>query len=152
MLPLTDTFHPVTAGAYTLGEDYLYTVEAFSDMLDHLAPDGLLVVERWLQLPPSESLRVWGTAVEALRQSDLGADPAAHLLALRTLQTSLVVASRTPLSAGDLTVAHNFAEELQFDLVWLPGIQPESVNRFSRVPDAPYYHTFYRATDQPRPR
>ena len=70
ILPLTDTFRPVTAGAYTLNEDYRYTVEAFADALVHLSPNGMLVVERWLQLPPSESLRLWGTVVTALRLLD----------------------------------------------------------------------------------
>jgi spermidine synthase len=151
ILPLTDSFRPVTAGAYTLGEDYRYTVEAFEDMLTHLAPDGLLVVERWLQLPPSESLRLWGTAIESLRRVNPQSDPAARMLALRTLQTSLIVASRSPLSPADLQLTRNFAAELQFDLVWLPDIRPAEVNRFSIVPDEPYYRTFAGLLAAPNP-
>lgn len=144
ILPLTDSFRPVTAGAYTLSEDYRYTVEAFSDMLRHLSPDGLLVVERWLQLPPSESLRLWGTMIAALRRLDEGRDidPAQHLLALRSLQTSLVIASRGPLSTQEMTLTRRFAEERQFDLIWLPGIQPDEANQYSIVPDAAYYRSF----------
>jgi hypothetical protein len=141
-MPLTDSYHPVTAGAYTLAEDYRYTVQAFNDMLAHLAPDGLLVVERWLQLPPSESLRLWGTLIAAVRQSLPGTDPAAHLLALRSLQTSLIVAGRAPLSTDDLAVAREFSAELQFDPIWLPDIEPDEANRYSIVPDATYYKTF----------
>ena len=151
ILPLTDSFRPVTAGAYTLGEDYRYTVEAFGDMLAHLAPDGLLVTERWLQLPPSESLRLWGTAIEALRRVGPQSSPAAHLLALRTLQTSLIAASRSPLPPSDLQLTRDFAAELQFDLVWLPDIRPEETNRFSIVPDEPYYRSFAGLLTAPNP-
>jgi hypothetical protein len=51
--------HPTTryARAYSLGEDYRYTVEA-QDTLQRLEPDGLLVATRWLQDPPSEELRL----------------------------------------------------------------------------------------------
>ncbi|MCL4298931.1 MAG: hypothetical protein KJ077_24555 [Anaerolineae bacterium] len=139
--PLTDSFRPVTAGAYTLNEDYRYTVESFADALDHLSPNGLLVVERWLQLPPSESLKLWGTAIAALRQSDDSPEEQ-QLLALRTLQTSLIGVARSPLSAEDLTRIRQFAQEHQFDLIWLPGLRPEETNHFSIVPGDPTYHTF----------
>jgi hypothetical protein len=152
LMPLTDSFRPVTAGAYTLNEDYRYTVEAFTDALAHLTPNGLLMVERWLQLPPSESLRVWGTMVEAGRRSDhITTDPAAHLLALRSLQTSLLGASRSPLTAAEIATVRQFATELQFDPVWLPDIQPAEINRFSVVPDAPYYQTFSNLLTTPTP-
>jgi hypothetical protein len=142
LMPLTDSYHPVTAGAYTLAEDYRYTVQAFNDMLAHLDPDGLLVVERWLQLPPSESLRLWGTVIAAVRQSIPGVDPADHLFALRSLQTSLIVAGRAPLSADDLAVVREFSAGLQFDPIWMPDIKPDEANRYSIVPGAAYYETF----------
>ncbi len=141
--PLTDSFRPVTAGAYTLGEDYHYTVEAFAAVLDHLSPEGLLVAERWLQLPPSESLRLWGTVAEAVRQANDGR-PAANdrLAALRSLQTSLVIAGRSSLSAEDLSTLRQFATKQQFDLIWLPDIRPDEANRYSVVPEAVYHQTF----------
>jgi hypothetical protein len=55
----------VTSGAYSLGERYDLTVQAFADYIARLRPGGLLVVERWLQLPPSETLRAGATAIEA---------------------------------------------------------------------------------------
>jgi hypothetical protein len=171
VLPLTDSFRPVTAGAYTLSEDYRYTVEAMADALAHLAPDGLLVVERWLQLPPSESLRLWGTMIEGIHllndrrpsgqtedgllttepRIEPGLDPAAHLLALRSLQTSLVIAARSPFAAQDLAQVRNFVAEQQFDLIWLPDIQPGEANRYSIVPEAIYYQTFAGLLNSPSP-
>jgi len=155
ILPLTDSFRPVTAGAYTLSEDYRYTVEAFIDGLSHLSPDGLLVAERWLQLPPSESLRLWGTMVEALRRSSgqgsAAMRPQEHLAVLRSLQTSLIMAGPSPLVAQDIAGIRQFASTRQFDLVWLPGLQANEANRYSVVPDSIYYQTFTRLLDTVAP-
>lgn len=141
ILPLTDSFRPVTAGAYTLNEDYRYTVETFGEALRHLSPEGLVLVERWLQLPPSESLRIWGTAFEAVRQIGFGAIDS-QLFAIRSLQTSLIGITKQALSPQDLATIRSFATDHQFDLVWLPDITTAEANRYSIVPDAAYYRTF----------
>lgn len=43
-LSLTDSFHVVAAGAYSLSENYSYTVEAFEEYYQHLAPGGIFVL------------------------------------------------------------------------------------------------------------
>src|SRR5262249_22651332 len=45
---LVDTWAATAAGAYTLTENTLYTVEAFDDYLDHLDADGILSITRWV--------------------------------------------------------------------------------------------------------
>jgi hypothetical protein len=170
VLPLTDSFRPVTAGAYALGEEYRYTVEAFMDLQDHLAPDGLLVAERWTQLPPTESLRLWGMAVEALRQRGVG-EPGAHLIALRSFQTSLVIAGQTPLGVDEVRRVHDFADTRQFDLIWSPALstiqgldvsdtpssndletlQNAGVNFYNVVSGAPYFQSFAGLLTAPDP-
>lgn len=153
VLPLTDSYRAVTAGAYALGEDYRYTVEAFQELWRHLKPDGLLAAERWLQLPPSESLRLWGSLLEAVRRSGI-AEPAQHLIALRSMQTSLIIASRRSFTANELQQVGEFAASHQFDLIWTPELQDvplsaddaqlaaRGVNRYNVVRDDPYFHTF----------
>ena len=153
LLPLTDSYRAVTAGAYALGEDYRYTVEAFLELWRHLRPNGLLVAERWLQLPPSESLRLWGSVLEAVRRS--GADePERHLIALRSMQTSLIIAGRRPFTPDELRQVHQFAASRQFDLIWTLELQDlplsaddtqlatRGVNRYNVVRNDPYFHTF----------
>jgi spermidine synthase len=162
VLPVTDSFRPVTAGAYALGEDYRYTVEAFTELWTHLTPRGLLVTERWLQLPPSESLRLWAINIEALRRSRV-ADPGAHLLALRSMQTSLIISARSRLDAADQQTAREFAASRQLDLIWVPDLQGRlsgdaegllslsdaglagmGINRYNVIPQAAYFKAFVR--------
>ena len=53
IVSLTAPHRPVTSGAYSLTEDYIYTVEAVGDYLTLLDENGILVMTRWLQTPPS---------------------------------------------------------------------------------------------------
>jgi hypothetical protein len=78
MLTNIDTWAATAAGAFTLAENHLYTVEAFDDYLEHLTDDGLVAITRWY-FPdrPHESLRLMALAFAALE--NLGVeDPARH--------------------------------------------------------------------------
>lgn len=140
LLSLASSYHPVRSGAYSLGEDYRYTVEAFVDMLAHLEPQGLLVVTRWLQNPPSEELRTFALAVTALEQS--GADSRQGIVALRGYNTATLYVKKSGFTHVELTALRAFAREMAFDLVFAPDIHPEEVNRFNILPEPVYYRAF----------
>jgi spermidine synthase len=138
---LSDSFHPVTSGAFTLSEDYRYTVEALYDYLDRLAPDGLLIITRWLQTPPTETLRILATLDAALRARG-ASQPGGHIAAFRSLRTMTFIVSNSPLTAEQLESVREFTAAHGYDLVWLPDIHPDEVNRYLRQPEPIYYKTF----------
>lgn len=70
-MTLVDTFAALSSGAYSLSENYLYTVDAFEEVLEHLKPDGVLVCSRNIFSPPRESLRLLSIAVEALSRKNI---------------------------------------------------------------------------------
>jgi len=82
-LSLSDSFRPVTSGAYSLQENYTYTQEAFMEYWEHLSPQGIVMVHRWLQIPPSEGLRAVALATAALERA--GVDPSRPRSAYRRL-------------------------------------------------------------------
>lgn len=137
-LPLTDSYRPVTSGAYSLSETYLLTVEAFSSMLDRLQTDGILVTSRWLQTPPSESLRLIATLVSALERRGHTA-PEEALVAYRGIQTMTVLVQQDGWSGEELAAIREFVESRRYDLVWAPDISPQEVNRFNRLSEPAYY-------------
>jgi SAM-dependent methyltransferase len=47
LMGFVDSWAAVASGGLSLAENHLYTVEAFRDYLDHLTPDGELVILRW---------------------------------------------------------------------------------------------------------
>ncbi|MGH3798650.1 MAG: hypothetical protein ACRDTD_00675 [Pseudonocardiaceae bacterium] len=141
-LALSENRRAVTAGAFSLSETYPLTTAAFDAYLDHLAPGGLLVVHRWLQLPPTEELRAAALVADALRRT--GKDPAARIIAIRSFSTMLILAKQEPFTQSEIDVAKAFARERQFDLVWYPGIQPGEAN-VANVLRQDRYHASFQA-------
>ena len=122
-------------GSAALNQDHLYTIDGLRQYLNHLRPDGLIIITRRLLLPPADSLRLWASAYEALEMT--GAEnPEAHLAILRNWDTFTLLVSKKPLQ--DLTRLKHFARNLNFDLVYLPGITAEQANQFNKF-DAPYH-------------
>jgi hypothetical protein len=72
----TMTAAAVTSGAMALSESYMFTREAFADYLDHLTPDGVILVTRGLD----QIVKLFATAREVFEERNLG-NPATHLLA-----------------------------------------------------------------------
>lgn len=137
VLSLNVPHRTVTSGAYSLNEDYRYTVEAFTDYLASLRTDGLLVVTRWLQVPPSESIRALALAVASLERT--GADPRTHIVALRSYRQMMILVRRGPFTAEELGDVRAFAEARSFDLVYLPDLRLPEVNRHNVLTEPEYY-------------
>lgn len=148
ILPLTDNYRPITAGAFSLSENYTLTVEAFQHYLDLARDDGLFVVTRWLQTPPSESLRTLSLILAALDTET----PLVHIVAFRSFQTITFIVKPTPLSAEEVTTSLRKIEDLQYDLVLAPDIPDHLINQHARLPE-PIYHDVLLAlatsTDRP---
>ena len=146
VLSLRDAFRPITAGAYSLGENHLYTKEAFEAYYRQLAPGGVMMMTRWAQVPPSEDLRMAATAVEALESLGVR-DPGSRLVAIRTLQTFTLLVGEAPYTPLELETLRDFAHSRQMDLSWLPGIAPTELNRFFVLPEEVYYEGMRRLID-----
>jgi hypothetical protein len=140
LLSLSSSFHPVQSGAYTLAEDFRYTVESFDEMLTHLTPNGLLVAMRWIQDPPSEDLRLFALAVTAIESS--GGDPRLQIVAFRGYNTGTVLIKNGVFSSDELQKIREFTAERAFDLIYAPDIQAEETNQYNILPDSRYYHTY----------
>ncbi len=123
--------HPYPAGGRsTLAESFATTVEAFTGYLQGLAPDGILALPHPLRLPPRDSLKLVLTALEALDR--LGAaEPAGHLVLVRSWDSVLLLVRRTPFPEPELAKVEAFAEALAFDLGWHPGMAREAADRFN---------------------
>jgi hypothetical protein len=135
-LALTSPYRPVASGAYSLAEDYRFTVEAFEGYLRRLAPAGIFTAMRWVQSPPSEETRLLATAVEALRRID--AEPRDSVIMLRSYSTAVLLAQPDGFSEAELDQVASFAEEERFDIVAAPGLEPDATNRFNVIPDEDY--------------
>ena len=140
LMALSAPYHPVTSGAYSLAENYRYTVEGFVAAMRRLTDGGLLAVVRWAQSPPSEEVRTFALAVEAAERT--GGDPARSLVALRSYNQVLILVRRGPFTAPELAALREFAAARSLDLVYAPDIRPEEVNRYNVMPTPEHYLAF----------
>jgi hypothetical protein len=147
-LVLSDSYRPVSSGAYSLGERYDLTVEAFQDYSARLEPGGLLLIERWLQLPPSELLRAGATVIEALRQAGVR-DPAAQLAVLRSWQVGLILVKNGAFTPDELAAIRDFGRQQSLDLVALPGLTETETNRYNLLDEPVYYRAFAQLLADP---
>ena len=136
-LPLLDAFGAGAAGVHGLSETYIYTVEAFEHYLRRLRPGGWLSITRWLKLPPRDALKLFATALEALRR--LGIETPEHrLVLLRGLNTTTLLVKNGVVTETEIAKAKAFSKERSFDLCYYPGISADEANRFN-VLDEPYF-------------
>jgi hypothetical protein len=122
---------PGTAALY---QEHLLTIEALAAYWNHLTPKGVLIISRKLLLPPSDSLRLWSTAYEALKKAGIN-HPADHLAILRNFDTFTLLVTKP---AADTQAVTEFARNKNFDLVFLAGMDRGLANRFN-VFDEPYH-------------
>ena len=142
-LPLLDAFGTGAAGVHGLSETYIYTVEAFEHYLRRLRPGGWLSITRWLKLPPRDTLKLFATALEALRR--LGIEtPEQRLVLLRGLNTTTLLVKNGVVTETEIAKAKAFSEERSFDLCYYPGISADDANRFN-VLDEPYFFSGAKA-------
>ncbi len=127
-----------STGIYAISENYLYTVESFRDFISHLSESGVLSVSRWLLPPPREDVRIVSLAISALE--GLGVvEPADHMAVIRSWGTINMIVKRTPLNNDEIRAVRDFCEEMGFDIVYVPGVDPSEVNVHNRFPQPIYY-------------
>jgi hypothetical protein len=121
-------------GATALNQDYLFTLEAFGEYWDHLTTTGVVIISRRLLLPPSDALRLWSTAYEALKKKAVE-KPGEHLALLRNFDTFTLLVSKSQVNIQRVI---EYCKRNNFDPVFLEKMQPDTANRFN-VFDKPYH-------------
>lgn len=142
-IALLDSFTASAAGVHALSESYLYTVEALALYLDRLNENGVLAITRWLKMPPRDTLKLFATAVEACERAGI-ANPAQHLVFIRSWNTGTIVVSRAPLAAPQIAAVRQFCNDRWFDLCYLPGLRADETNRYT-ILETPLYFNFAHA-------
>jgi spermidine synthase len=114
---LVDTWAATAAGAYTLTENTLYTVDAFDDYLDHLSDDGVLTITRWV----ADGLRLISLAQEACARR--GWSAADRLAVVRHENVATFLLKRQPFTAAETARVRAIADRLDFDVLYAPALQ-----------------------------
>lgn len=117
-ISLIDSWAATAAGAYTLAENNLYTVEAFRLYFDKLSADGMLSTSRWRAgVFGLEGDRLVLLCQAALRAAGVER-PEQHLLVVGASTVATVLMSKRPFTAAEIARAADVCDERGFDLMY----------------------------------
>ncbi|MCB9490244.1 MAG: hypothetical protein H6684_16050, partial [Deltaproteobacteria bacterium] len=121
---LIDTWAATGAGAFTLSENSIYTVQAWRIFLDRLAPGGIFTVSRWYAPERvDETARLVSLALGTLFKR--GAEtPSDHILLAAHDQVATILVSNEPFSLADIETFRTHCVEMRFDILMTPAAPP----------------------------
>ena len=123
---LIDTWAATGAGAHALGENGLYTVEAWRTFLGRLEDDGVVTMSRWAS---GETVRLVAVAMQALMEQG-AARPREHMALVQGGPVTTLLVGKRPLSEDDGRRLKETAEARGFRVIFGPGttLGPDKMN------------------------
>jgi hypothetical protein len=126
-MSLIDTWAATGAGAFSLTENGLYTVEAWKIFLDRLDDGGIFTVSRWFNPEePGETARIVNLAKTALFNRGASA-PDAHIVLVYLGTVSTIMVCERPYTAAELAEIKEVCAKLQFNIMVFPGEVPANI-------------------------
>jgi len=139
-ISLVDTCAAASTGAYSLAENYLYTTEAFMDYMNHLAPDGIFTVTRWLLTPPKECLRLASLALATLES--IGApNPQNNMVFVASGRVAVLLLKRSEFTQAEVKEIQKICQQYGFGLLYAPRISGDNI--FYKLIHSKHKDVFY---------
>lgn len=114
---LVDTWAASSAGAYSLSENNIYTVEAVSEYISHLSDNGYLTISRW-QGP--ESLKLTILYLKAAEKLGIK-NPERHIVVLNSSNVVNVIFKKSEITDDDKRRIDYLANSLGFGTLYSPN-------------------------------
>ncbi len=139
-IPLMEGFTLSAASAYSLFENYLFTIESFRLMFDHLGPQGILAITTWINHPPRQAMKLLTMLIETLKQEGIR-HPEEHFAGIRSWDSTTLLLKKGKFTEEDIEYIRQFCNRYSFDPIHYPGIAPWEVNRFNQLEQDYFYNT-----------
>lgn len=129
---LVDTWAATAAGAMSLSENSLYTVEGWRVFYEHLKPGGIITFSRWYVDPrKSETYRLFAVAYATLLSEGV-TDPMSHLALIQSGPIATLLVSNQPFSPEDIASLKRTSSEMAFTPLMMPG-EPIAIPELRRI-------------------
>lgn len=125
-MTLVDTWAATGAGAFSLTENGLYTVQAWQIFLDRLNPGGVFTVSRWYDPARVEETGRMVSLAMAAAMADGAEDPRQHIFLAVAGRVATIVLARDPLPADAVRTLEDAASRLDYTILLSPTREPES--------------------------
>ena len=129
-LSLVDSWAAISAGAFILTENNLYTKEAFTSYYNHLSEDGILTMSRWFFSGlPGETLRLVSLGLKTLNDAGIK-DPSKHIIVVKKSHfmnfksvpdgVATFIMKKSPFSSEEVNLTEDICNKLGFEIVYSP--------------------------------
>ena len=121
---MVDTWAATSAGAMTLSENSLYTIDAWRIFYQHLNPGGMITFTRWnTELEKIQTSRIfalaWGTLI-----SEGVSNPGEQIALVGSGPVATILVSNQPLSSADLKQLSTISDRYGFKIFFAPDKAP----------------------------
>ena len=129
---LVDTWAATSAGAMTLSENALYTVDGWKIFYEHLNPGGIITFSRWVvRGERTQTFRLLSVA-RAMLLAEGQATPEDHIALIQSDEVATLLVSRQPFSAQDVQKIKAIVAEMEFHPLVMPG-EPTVIPEVQRI-------------------
>ena len=121
-MSLVDTWAATGAGAFSLSENGLYTLQGWRTFFDHLAPSGVFTVSRWYSPGNvNETGRMLSLAMATLMDEHIS-NPREHIFLAAVDNLATLIVSRAPFTPAELATLTATTNSLRFTILFSPAI------------------------------
>ena len=125
-MSMIDTWAATGAGAFSLSENGLYTLEGWRAFIARLTPGGFFTVSRWYNPGDNnETGRMIALATAALLDAGV-ADARQHMFVANIGRIATLVLSRSPFTPEQLALLRDVVERDRYNILFSPNQPPES--------------------------
>ena len=114
---LVDTWAAANTGAYSLSENNIYTVEAMSEFINHLSPNGYLSISRWYGGDSEKLAVIYLKAAEKLVIQNANK----HIAIVQGGDMVTLLFKKTELDNSEIEKILQIANQMKFKILYLPG-------------------------------
>lgn len=139
-LPMIDAFGG-SSGMYALQEQYLLTVESFSEMLSTLNRNGVVSVSTYIDYPYRNPIKILATFAEVFERRKIE-NPKEYITAVKNWNIITFLVKKDPLSNSEIDSIRTFCDRMNFDPVLLPDTSNTERERFNKLQDKSIYSMF----------
>ncbi len=123
-MSMIDTWAATGAGAFTLSENGLYTLEGWRAFTGRLSDHGVFTVSRWYNpYDVSESGRMIALGLATLMDAG-AADPRRHMFVATGDRVATMVLAKSPLTPAQLAALREATRRLEFNVLIDPDAPP----------------------------
>jgi spermidine synthase len=135
-MSMIDTWAATGAGAFTLSENGLYTLEGWKTFLHSLNDNGIFTVSRWHSAGnDDETGRMIGVAAAVLLDSGVK-DVRQHIFVASAEYMATLVLSKSPFTPEQLRILHDTVQNLGFNVLLAPD-QPTQSPLLREIVESP---------------